>query len=197
MSTLSRAVFLDRDGVLNEPAGRPTGPPESPLTVTDVMLVDGAAEAVAALNAAGLRVIVVSNQPAAAKGTLSVDEVLAIHARVIALIATRGATIDASYLCLHHPDGTDPQLGGPCDCRKPSPGLLVQAATEHDVDLGRSWMIGDSDADVGAARAAGLAGIVIVTNPLSSHRRGPVAATADATVTSISAATSRILAEMS
>ncbi len=142
---------------------------------------------------AGLVVVVVSNQPAAAKGNVSRSRLDAVHARVVELLEDAGAGPDASYLCLHHPAGTHPELGGPCSCRKPAPGLLTQAARDLDLDLARSWMIGDTDADVGAARAAGLAGVVVVAHPLSAHRRGPVADAADEVVPDVSTALRRVL----
>lgn len=198
MALRRAALFLDRDGVLNELVwDSHTASFESPLLPADVAIVDGAAAGIARANAQGLPVVIVSNQPSAAKGFIGVDELQAIHLRVLELLAAQGAQIDASYLCLHHPEGSDSDLGGICDCRKPAPGLLRQAADDLRLDLSRSWMIGDTDADAGAAKNAGLGGIVVITHPRSAHRRGADAAMADATVMTTTAAFERVLSELS
>lgn len=165
------AVFLDRDGVLNAlvpQAG--SGVPESPLHADDVLLLPGAAAAVLTLADAGFLLIGASNQPAAAKGTVTRAELDAVQARVLSLLAAQGATLDDFYICWHHPDGSDPQLGGECDCRKPAPGMLLEAARAHGIDLGASWMVGDTDADVLAGTAAGTR-TVLIEHPPSAHKR--------------------------
>lgn len=160
------AVFLDRDGVLNELVDDPgSGTCESPYSPEDVALVPGAAKAVRTLREAGLRPVVVSNQPAAAKGTATRKTLDAVHARVAELLAAAGAEPDAWLYCFHHPD-----FGGRCACRKPEPGLLVRAARELVLDLAASWMVGDSDSDVEAGRRAGCR-TILVENPRSTHRR--------------------------
>ncbi len=132
------AAFIDRDGVINElVADGAGGSPESPLHVADVRLVPGAAAALRRLADAGWRLVGVSNQPAAAKGTISLDELHAVHARVIELLAAEGVRFDDFRLCLHHPDGVVPELAGPCDCRKPAPGMLLDAARAGGIDLER------------------------------------------------------------
>jgi D-glycero-D-manno-heptose 1,7-bisphosphate phosphatase len=190
-------LFLDRDGVLNEPVwDERSGAMESPLQPSDVRLVAGAAIAVRRATAAGLPVIVVSNQPAAAKGIVDEPTIRAIHARVLSLLAAGGAVIDRSYLCLHHPQGAVVSLTRVCDCRKPAPGLLLQAAADLDLELSRCWLIGDTDADLGAARRASLAGIVIFENPLSAHRRTILSDSADGLASTISAAMDVVLERM-
>jgi len=141
---MNRAVFLDRDGVINRR-------PSEGRYVTrweETGFLPGVAEAIAALNEAGFRVIVVSNQRCVARGLVTVADVDAIHQRMCKELAAAGATIDAVYYCPHekHP---------PCSCRKPAPGMLLLAAHEHQIDLAGSWMIGDSDIDVAAGRNAG------------------------------------------
>jgi D-glycero-D-manno-heptose 1,7-bisphosphate phosphatase len=164
-------VFLDRDGVLNELVPDPvSGAAESPLQVEQVHLIAGAAAAAAQLAKAGYLLVCVSNQPAAAKGKVSVDGLLAVHRRVIRLLAAEGATLAASRLCLHHEHGVVPELSGPCDCRKPAPGMLLDAAASLGLDLCGSWMVGDTDADIGAGRAAGCR-TVLIRNPASVHKR--------------------------
>jgi D-glycero-D-manno-heptose 1,7-bisphosphate phosphatase len=165
------AVFLDRDGVLNELVADPaSGAPESPLTLAQVRLVPGAAAAAAGLARAGYLLVCVSNQPAAAKGRVSVAQLLAVHDRVSALLAQEGVVLSASRLCLHHERGVVPELSGPCDCRKPAPGMLLDAAASLEVDLSASWMVGDTDADIQAGRAAGCR-TLLIRNPASVHKR--------------------------
>ena len=169
---LTRAVFLDRDGVLNDPVIDPVdGRPESPLRAADVVLAEGAIEGCQALRAAGFLLVVVSNQPGAAKGKATRDELREVHERVVSLLTAAGVTIDDWRYCLHHPEAVDPELrGDPCGCRKPAPGMLLDLAREHAIDLPASWMVGDSDADVGAGLAAGCS-TVLIEHPGSAHRR--------------------------
>lgn len=170
-----RVVLLDRDGVLNELVRDPaSGAPESPLRVADVRLIEGAAAAAARLARAGCRLACVSNQPAAAKGRVPVAQLLTVHARVAELLASEGVRLDASRLCLHHPDGTVPALSGPCACRKPAPGMLLEVAAELGVDARACWMVGDTDADVAAGRAAGCR-TVLIEYPGSVHKRSGAA----------------------
>jgi D-glycero-D-manno-heptose 1,7-bisphosphate phosphatase len=165
------AVFLDRDGVLNELVPDPlSSVPESPLATEDVMLVAGAAAAAARLARAGFVLVCVSNQPAAAKGKVSVQRLRAVHARAIELLAGDGVSLDASLLCLHHPQGVVPELSRRCACRKPGPGMLLDAAAMLDLDLGASWMIGDTDDDILAGNAAGCR-TALLQNPSSAHKR--------------------------
>ncbi len=188
------ALFLDRDGILNQPVWDPrAAAPESPLTIEQVELVPDAAAVVHDARASGLVVVVVSNQPAAAKRAVSRSRIHDVHRRVLSLLAARGASVDHSYLCLHHPQGSDPALGVVCRCRKPAPGMLEQAARDLGLDLSASWHIGDTDADVGAARAARLAGVAIVANPLSAHRRGRSAQGADVVVDNLTSAFRHVL----
>lgn len=166
------AVFLDRDGVLNELVPDPvSGVPESPLRVEDVRLVPGAAAAALRLQQMGFALVCVSNQPAAAKGKVSSTRLLAVHDRVLQLLdEEQGVKLLASRICMHHEDGIVPQLAGPCECRKPAPGMLLDAARSLDIDLARSWMVGDTDADVEAGKTAGCA-TLLVTHQGSVHKR--------------------------
>jgi D-glycero-D-manno-heptose 1,7-bisphosphate phosphatase len=165
------AVFLDRDGVLNELVpDSASGKPESPLRVEDVRLLAGVATAAHRLARTGFVLACVSNQPAAAKGLVSIEELLAVHQRVIDLLASVGVVLETSRLCLHHPRGVIPGLSGPCACRKPAPGMLLDAAGALGVDLGISWMVGDTDADVGAGQAAGCK-TVLIMHASSEHKR--------------------------
>jgi D-glycero-D-manno-heptose 1,7-bisphosphate phosphatase len=166
-----RAAFLDRDGVINDPVPDPIdGRHESPHRPDDVRLAEGAVEGLTKLREDGFLLIGVSNQPSAAKGKVTLDDLRAVHERVVALLADEGIKLDDWRYCFHHPDGIVPELTGACDCRKPAPGMLLDAAREHGVDLHASWMIGDSDADVSAGRTAG-ARTILVAHPGSAHRR--------------------------
>lgn len=139
-----RAVFLDRDGVINRK------PPEGSYVTRweDMKFLPGVKEGIALLNQAGFKVIVVTNQRCVAKGLLTGGELYALHQRMCEIFASSGAIIDDIYSCPHdiHP---------PCNCRKPRPGMLLEAAGSHNLDLSASWMIGDSETDMEAGRVAG------------------------------------------
>jgi histidinol-phosphate phosphatase family protein len=189
---VKRAAFLDRDGVLNRlVADARSGLPESPLAPADVALLPGAAAAAARLAGAGFVLVGVSNQPAAAKGTVALEQLEAVHARVIELLASAGVAFDAFQVCWHHPEALITELAGPCECRKPAPGMLLEAAAALDIDLARSWMVGDSDSDILAGRAAGTR-TILVEHPASAHKRLGVAAP-DATAPDLAAAATRII----
>jgi D-glycero-D-manno-heptose 1,7-bisphosphate phosphatase len=165
------AVFLDRDGVIVELVWDDAdGSYEGPNAKEDVHLVRGAAEAIERIRSHDYRTVVVSNQPGAAKGKASQDELCKVHAQVVRLLGERRAEIDDYRYCLHHPDALDPDLAQMCECRKPKPGMLLQAAAALDLDLSRSWMIGDADTDAEAGRRAGCR-TILVENPRSAHRR--------------------------
>lgn len=145
------AVFLDRDGTLNVEVNylRRAG---------DLELVAGAGPALAALKQRGYMLIGVTNQAGIARGLLDETVLGAIHERLQELLAAGGARLDAIYFCPHHPEFT-----GPCCCRKPLPGMLLQAAAELELDLERSWMVGDTAADIAAGHAAGCRSILVRT----------------------------------
>jgi D-glycero-D-manno-heptose 1,7-bisphosphate phosphatase len=186
------AVFLDRDGVLVELVPDSLlGTDESPYRPEDVALVAGAAGAVRELREAGFLVIGVSNQPAAAKGNVALADLRAVHARTAELLAGAGAPLDDWRYCFHHPDAVVAELAGPCSCRKPAPGMLLDAAQAHRIDLAASWMVGDSDSDVAAGVAAGTR-TVLVEHPRSAHRRRG-SHTPTFTVSDLMSATSAIL----
>lgn len=167
-----RAVFVDRDGVINELIPDSiSGLPESPLRTQDVALIEGAGAALRRLAAAGFLLVGVSNQPAAAKGKVPVEQLDAVQARVLELLAAEGVRFDDFRICLHHPDGVVPELSGACACRKPAPGMLLDAAHKLGIDLAGSWMMGDTDGDVMAGKAAGCS-TILVQHRGSEHKRG-------------------------
>lgn len=156
------AVFIDRDGVLNAMVYNPDfGTVDSPSCPEQAELLPGAAGALAALNRAGLPIIVATNQPGVAKGKITAALQEEVAATILRLIHNGGGTIDATYTCPHHPDGVVSELAIRCICRKPAPGLLVSAAADLDLDLRSSWMVGDGVTDVDAGAAAGVRTILV------------------------------------
>jgi len=149
-----KAVFLDRDGVVNVDRGYVH-------RVEDFRFLPGAPEAIGLLNDAGYLVIVVTNQSGVARGLYSLDDVRRLHAHVDAELARRGSRIDAYYVCPHHPDYGPDGRGGECLCRKPLPGMLLEAAADLSVDLSGSFMVGDKLSDVEAGLAAGCFPVLV------------------------------------
>jgi D-glycero-D-manno-heptose 1,7-bisphosphate phosphatase len=143
------AAFLDRDGTVIVDKVHLTD-------AENVELLPGAAGAVRRLNEAGVFVAIVSNQSVVARGMATREQVDAAMARLQELLGAEGARVDAFHYCPHHEE-----FSGPCDCRKPKPGMLFDAAVEHDLDLSRSYMVGDWWSDIGAGQAAGLPSIMI------------------------------------
>ncbi|MFW9604023.1 MAG: D-glycero-beta-D-manno-heptose 1,7-bisphosphate 7-phosphatase [Trichlorobacter sp.] len=153
-SSLKKAVFLDRDGTVNIEK-------EYLHTIDEFEFTERAPEAIRMLNQAGYLVVVVSNQSGIARGYYNQEAVLTLHRAVDRLLADSGARVDAWYFCPHHPDV--PLDGGECDCRKPSPGMLISAAADLGIDCHASWMIGDKEIDVRAGQAAGCRTILVTT----------------------------------
>lgn len=147
-----KAIFLDRDGTINKMVGFIIKPEQ-------FKLIDGAAEAIKAINKSGYLAIVVTNQPVIARGDCTFEELQTVHEKMETELGKEGAFLDAIYVCPHHTDkgfeGERPEYKFDCDCRKPKPGLLFQAAKEFNIDLSQSYMIGDSNQDVEAGIAAG------------------------------------------
>jgi D-glycero-D-manno-heptose 1,7-bisphosphate phosphatase len=156
------AVFLDRDGVLVEEVYYPhTAEWEAPLGAEDVRLIDGAAAAVRRIAELGFVSVVISNQAAFAKGKATLRALWLAHERFIALMRAEGASIDAVFYAWGHPDGVVPYFSGPSLDRKPGPYNLFVAAAQLDLDLARSWMVGDRITDVACAEAAGVRPILV------------------------------------
>ncbi|HYB22420.1 MAG TPA: HAD-IIIA family hydrolase [Solirubrobacteraceae bacterium] len=165
------AVFLDRDGVLNEFVIDPrSGAARSPYAAEQVRLIPGAAAGAAQLAHAGYELVCITNQPAAAHGGVSVAQLLQVHRRVEQLLGAAGVTLAGSRVCWHHPEGVVPGLAVGCACRKPAPGMLLDAARALSLDLRCSWMVGDSDTDVAAGHAAGCR-TVLIEYDHTAHKR--------------------------
>jgi D-glycero-D-manno-heptose 1,7-bisphosphate phosphatase len=143
------AVFLDRDGTINEEMGYINH-------LSRLRLLPGVTEAIRLLNQAGLPVVVVTNQSGAARGYFAPALVEEVHRRLETELALRGAHLDGLYVCLHGPDDN-------CPCRKPKPALILTAALELDLDLPRSYLVGDRYKDLETAANAGVQGILVLT----------------------------------
>ena len=162
LSVKQKAVFIDRDGTLNEQNGYIKSP-------QDLKVFDFVGGALRRLNENEWRSVVITNQPVLARGDVSESGLRQIHAKLDTEVAKSGAYFDRIYVCPHHPDGgypgERPELKIKCNCRKPEPGLILQAEREMNLDLCESWLIGDSAADIRAAAAAGVNSILVETGP--------------------------------
>jgi D-glycero-D-manno-heptose 1,7-bisphosphate phosphatase len=151
-----QAVFLDRDGVLIEDVNY--------LTRTDqIRLVPGVTDALRSLQSL-FSLIVITNQSGIARGILTEDDLAGIHAELVSLLAIEGVILDALYFCPHLPEGIVPTYSWACTCRKPSPGMLLQASQDFSIDLCRSFLIGDRHSDIQAGAAAGVESILLSGN---------------------------------
>lgn len=154
-----KAIFLDRDGTINKYVG-------FLRNIDDFELIDGVSEAIRQINQSGYLAIVVTNQPVIARGEVSWEELHEIHKKMETLLGKDGAYIDGLYICPHHPDkgfeGERPEYKIDCECRKPKPGLLLQAAKDFNIDLSQSYMIGDSGRDVEAGLSAGCKESILI-----------------------------------
>ena len=155
-----RAVFLDRDGTINKYVG-------FLRDIDEFEFLPGVAKAVRKINASGFLAIVVTNQPVIARGEVTYEELNEIHNKMETLLGREGAYLDAIYYCPHHPhkgyDGEISKLKIDCECRKPKPGMLLNAAQDFNIDLENSWMVGDGENDVQAGKAAGCKTVLIGT----------------------------------
>jgi D-glycero-D-manno-heptose 1,7-bisphosphate phosphatase len=153
---MHKAVFLDRDGVINAMVyDVEHGLVDSPANPDQFTLLPGVGQAVRTFNEMGWLTVVISNQPGIAKGKLTPALLDAITSKMHGELARDGARLDGVYYCLHHPDAVLDDYRVMCKCRKPRPGLILRAAADLDVDLHRAYMIGDGVVDVQAGRAAG------------------------------------------
>lgn len=147
-----KAIFLDRDGTINKYVG-------FLRNIDDFELLPGVTEAIRIINASGYLAIVVTNQPVIARGEVTYDQLQEIHNKMETLLGAEGAYLDAIYFCPHHPhkgyEGEVSELKIECDCRKPKPGMLLRAADDFNIDLSKSWMVGDGENDIKAGKAAG------------------------------------------
>lgn len=151
-----RAVFIDRDGTISEEVGYVNHP-------SRYRVFPFAAEAIKLLNESGWLAVLVTNQAGVARGYFKEDVIAAVHGILSQELERDGARLDAVYYCPHHPSVGEPPYRADCDCRKPKPGLITRAASELDIDLAHSWMIGDRYGDVELARNAGVNSALVLT----------------------------------
>ena len=157
-----RAVFLDRDGVINSYVVHPEfGTVDSPTTAAEFSILPGVGQAIARLTALNLLVIVVSNQPGIAKRKFTACHLDSMTHKMTALVRASGGKIDAVYYCRHHPDSILPLYRKTCECRKPKPGLLLRAMREWNIDASASYMVGDGVSDILAGSAAGASTLFV------------------------------------
>lgn len=152
LSNKQKAIFLDRDGTINKYVG-------FLREIEQFELLPNTSEAIKKINNSGYLAIVVTNQPVVARGEVTFEQLDKIHNKMETLLGKDGAYLDGIYFCPHHPhkgfEGEIPELKVECECRKPKPGMLLQSAKDFNIDLSKSWMIGDSDNDILAGENAG------------------------------------------
>ena len=162
-----RAVFMDRDGTVAEEVGYVNH-------VSRVRLLPGSAQAIQRIRASGFLAVIVTNQSGVAREYFDEALIGRVHERLAELLTREGAALDGIYYCPHHPREGNPPYRRECDCRKPQPGLLTRAAAERQIDLARSYMVGDGIVDVGAGASVGATTILVLTGygrGLLEHRR--------------------------
>jgi len=150
------AVFIDRDGTLTEEVGYVNHP-------SRLRLLPRSAAAIRRLNQAGIAAVVVTNQAGVARGYFSEEVLAAVNATLVLMLKDEGAYLDGVYVCPHHPTEGEPLYRMVCECRKPKPGLLLRAAADLGLDLGRSTLVGDKGSDLVAARAVGARAVLVLT----------------------------------
>ena len=172
MTNDKSALFVDRDGTINEDIGYVSRPEE-------LIVYPWAAEAIRLVNESGMKAIVITNQSGIARGLYTEETLQHIHGRLRKQLARDGAQLDGVYYCPHHPRIGDKRYRQLCVCRKPHPGMLQQAASEHNVDLTRSFVIGDKSSDMNLATNAGAKGVLVLTGygreTLADSERWPCA----------------------
>jgi len=147
---MNKAIFLDRDGTINEPVldhlrhiHRP------PWNVNEIKLIPNVIRCFKKLNRAGYMLFIVTNQPDQQKGRVTIQELESVRNKIYDLLTDAGIVIKEDYYCYHHPTIT------PCECRKPSPYFILKATKQYDIDLSKSWMIGDRETDIECGQNAG------------------------------------------
>jgi D-glycero-D-manno-heptose 1,7-bisphosphate phosphatase len=158
----NKAVFLDRDGVINEIVyHREMGILDSPANPDEIKILPDVGKEINKLKNLGFKVIIISNQPGIAKDKFTMKTFEKMKEKVRDELKKQETSVDTEYYCLHHPEGKNIDYKVICDCRKPKAGLILQAAKEHDIDLSNSWMVGDGVNDVKAGQTAGCKTILL------------------------------------
>jgi len=159
---MKKAVFLDRDGVLNELVINPvTGEYEPPHSSEDLILYPWVIGSLQVLAKSGFELFLVSNQPDFAKGKTKFENLQAVHEKLDGALKSAGIIFLKYYYCFHHPKGFVPEYTFDCVCRKPKPYFILKAAKDYGIDLTNSWMIGDRDSDILCGKSAGVRTILI------------------------------------
>lgn len=153
---MNKAVFLDRDGTVTEEVGYLTD-------IGMLRMIPGAGSAIKKLNQSGIKVILVTNQSGVARGYFPESLVHEAHGRLVRMLGAEGARLDGIYYCPHHPTAGNSKYTLICDCRKPGTGLLERAAKDHDIDLGRSYVVGDKWSDVEMAHRVSARAVMVKT----------------------------------
>ena len=153
---LQAAIFIDRDGTINEDTGYVSSPDE-------LIIYPWAAEAIRLVNESGMKAIVITNQSGVARSLYTEQTLGVIHDRLTRELSRSGASVDGIYYCPHHPDIGDETYRKRCDCRKPRPGMLRDAARDHRIDLAASYVIGDKASDINLAAEVGARGALVLT----------------------------------
>ncbi|MCX6705198.1 MAG: HAD family hydrolase [Candidatus Woesebacteria bacterium] len=160
---MNKALFLDRDGVINKMVKYDNGW-DSPQNPNGVKLVNGTEKIISWANKNNILVVEISNQPGVAKGKMTQTMSDDVEKQIHLLLKKRGAVIDKVYFCPHHPEAVIPEFKKVCNCRKPKPGLLLRATKELKIDLTKSIMLGDKAGDVEAGKKAGCKTIIFIHN---------------------------------
>ncbi|WFN36789.1 HAD family hydrolase [Methanomicrobium antiquum] len=168
---MRKAVFLDRDGVINRLILNPkTGEYEPPHSPEELDLYPGVISSLHSLMEAGFYLFLVSNQPDYAKGKTTLEEIKAVHNKLDEIFKENKIIFQDYYYCYHHPQGIVPKYSYVCECRKPKPYFLLKAAKDYSIDLSGSWMIGDRDSDIECGNAAGTRTILIEEEHSAGYR---------------------------
>ncbi|PWR76189.1 D-glycero-alpha-D-manno-heptose-1,7-bisphosphate 7-phosphatase [Methanospirillum stamsii] len=168
----NRAIFFDRDGILNDlvyhNTTREYEPPHNP---TELIIIPDAINVIKILQKENYLLIVISNQPDYAKGKTSFENLLNVHKKLESVFLSEKISFSHYYYCYHHPDGIIASHSIICECRKPEPYFLFQAAVDFSIDLNQSWMIGDRDTDIECGKRAGVK-TILINYPFSKGNRG-------------------------
>jgi D-glycero-D-manno-heptose 1,7-bisphosphate phosphatase len=154
---INKTVFLDRDGVITE------DPPHYAHRLDQLRIIPRSAKAIQLLNAHNFHVIVISNQSGIARGYYKEEDVKIFNDEMVSLLAKAGAHIDALYYCPHHPDAIIERYKINCECRKPKPGMILDAAQKNSLDIEKSFVVGDKWSDIEAGKSAGCKTVLVLT----------------------------------
>jgi D-glycero-D-manno-heptose 1,7-bisphosphate phosphatase len=189
---VTKAVFLDRDGVINRLVLNPaTGEHEPPHSPEDLELFPWTPDALVRLSRAGFLLFLVSNQPDCAKGKASMDQLRAVHEKLHGILTSNAIEFAGYFYCHHHPKGINPEYSFDCRCRKPKPFFPLRAIEDHGLDSASSWFVGDRDSDIECGQRASLR-TILVTGSEDRMSRGK--SSPDYTASNLAGAAEIILA---